>query len=63
MKDFDLPANFLSYLDKGKLSITCDDEPTINFRVEGSTKIIDIIEKGYKLGDKVIRYPKVVIGK
>ncbi|MFL2619672.1 MAG: nucleotide exchange factor GrpE [Flavobacteriaceae bacterium] len=26
-------------------------------------KIIDIIEKGYKLGDKVIRYPKVVIGK
>ena len=26
-------------------------------------KIIDIIEKGYKLGDKVIRYPKVIIGK
>ncbi len=26
-------------------------------------KIIDIIEKGYRLGDKVIRYPKVVIGK
>lgn len=26
-------------------------------------KIIDVIEKGYKLGDKVIRYPKVVIGK
>ena len=26
-------------------------------------KIIDIIEKGYKLGEKVIRYPKVVIGK
>ncbi|MFC2109268.1 nucleotide exchange factor GrpE [Bacteroidota bacterium] len=25
-------------------------------------KIIDVIEKGYKLGDKVIRYPKVVIG-
>jgi len=25
-------------------------------------KIIDIIEKGYKLGDKVIRFPKVVIG-
>lgn len=25
-------------------------------------KIIDCIEKGYKLGDKVIRYPKVVIG-
>lgn len=25
-------------------------------------KIIDIVEQGYKLGDKVIRYPKVVIG-
>ena len=26
-------------------------------------KIIDIIEKGYTLGEKIIRYPKVVIGK
>ena len=26
-------------------------------------KIIDVIEKGYRLGEKVIRYPKVVIGK
>ncbi|MGB0776561.1 MAG: nucleotide exchange factor GrpE [Flavobacteriaceae bacterium] len=25
-------------------------------------KIIDVIEKGYQLGDKIIRYPKVVIG-
>jgi molecular chaperone GrpE len=25
-------------------------------------KIIDCVEKGYKLGDKVVRYPKVVIG-
>lgn len=25
-------------------------------------KIVDILEKGYKLGDKVIRFPKVVIG-
>ena len=25
-------------------------------------KIIDVLEKGYTLGDKVIRYPKVVIG-
>ena len=25
-------------------------------------KIIDIIEKGYKLGEKIIRYPKVVVG-
>ncbi|WP_299395604.1 nucleotide exchange factor GrpE [uncultured Gelidibacter sp.] len=25
-------------------------------------KIVDVIEKGYKLGDKVIRFPKVVTG-
>ncbi len=26
-------------------------------------KIVDVIEKGYTLGDKIIRYPKVVTGK
>lgn len=25
-------------------------------------KVIDVVEKGYKLGDTIIRYPKVVIG-
>jgi len=25
-------------------------------------KIVDVIEKGYKLGDKVIRFPKVITG-
>jgi molecular chaperone GrpE len=25
-------------------------------------KIVDILEKGYKLGDRIIRFPKVVIG-
>ncbi|WP_430613688.1 nucleotide exchange factor GrpE [Flavobacterium sp. JP2137] len=25
-------------------------------------KIVDVIEKGYQLGDKIIRFPKVVIG-
>ena len=25
-------------------------------------KIVDVIEKGYKLGEKIIRFPKVVIG-
>ena len=25
-------------------------------------KIIDVVEKGYKLGEKIIRYPKVVVG-
>ena len=26
-------------------------------------KIVDEIESGYKIGDKIIRYPKVIIGK
>ncbi len=34
--------------------------PAPNKKMKG--KIIDIIEKGYKLGEKIIRYPKVVIG-
>lgn len=34
--------------------------PAPNKALKG--KIIDVIEKGYKLGDKVIRFPKVVIG-
>ena len=25
-------------------------------------KIIDVVEKGYQLGDKIVRFPKVVIG-
>ena len=26
-------------------------------------KIVDVVEKGYKLGDRIIRFPKVVTGK
>lgn len=25
-------------------------------------KVVDVIERGYKLGDKIIRFPKVIIG-
>ena len=32
----------------------------IYFHLKG--KIVDVVEKGYKLGDKIIRFPKVVIG-
>ena len=34
--------------------------PAENDKMKG--KIIDITEKGYKLGEKIIRYPKVVVG-
>lgn len=44
MKDFDMPANFLSFLQSGSLKVTCDGSPSVNFRVEGSSRIIDIID-------------------
>jgi molecular chaperone GrpE len=34
--------------------------PAPNKNMKG--KIVDVIEKGYKLGDRIIRFPKVVIG-
>lgn len=34
--------------------------PAPNKKMKG--KIIDVVEKGYKLGDKIIRHPKVVVG-
>jgi molecular chaperone GrpE len=39
-------------------AITQIPAPTDNLK----GKIVDILEKGYKLGDKIIRFPKVVIG-
>lgn len=35
--------------------------PSPNKKLKG--KIVDVIECGYMLGEKIIRYPKVVIGK
>ena len=29
---------------------------------EGKGKIVDVVEKGYMLSDKVVRFAKVVIG-
>jgi len=34
--------------------------PAPNKKLKG--KIIDVVEKGYNLGDKIIRHPKVVVG-
>lgn len=34
--------------------------PAPNDKLKG--KIVDVVESGYKLGDKIIRYPKVVTG-
>lgn len=34
--------------------------PAPNKKMKG--KIIDVVEKGFKLGDRIIRHPKVVVG-
>ena len=34
--------------------------PAPNKKMKG--KVIDVVEKGYMLGDKVLRYAKVVVG-
>ncbi len=34
--------------------------PALNKKMKG--KVVDTVEKGYALSDKVIRYPKVVVG-
>lgn len=34
--------------------------PATDKKMKG--KIIDVVEKGFKLGDKIIRHPKVVVG-
>ena len=39
-------------------AITQIPAPSPNFK----GKIVDVLEKGYKLGDKIILFPKVVIG-
>ena len=44
MKNFDLPANFLSFLQSGNIKIRCGDSPSINFITEDNSKIIDIID-------------------
>jgi len=35
--------------------------PASSAKLKG--KIVDVVERGYKLGDKIIRFPKVVTGK
>ena len=35
--------------------------PTESKKMKG--KVVDVVEYGYKLGEKILRYPKVVVGK
>ena len=40
-------------------------EAVTNFPVpseEQKGKVIDVVQRGYKLGDKILRYPKVIVG-
>jgi hypothetical protein len=43
-----------------QISLATTQIPAPSPKMKG--KIVDVLEKGYKLGDKIIRFPKVVIG-
>ena len=44
MKDFQLPAYFLSYLEHGSVKVTCHGDPSIDFIVKDDLRIIDVID-------------------
>ena len=57
LEEFDLKAGDDFNADFAE-AITQIPAPSDNLK----GKIVDVVEKGYKLGDKIIRFPKVVIG-
>lgn len=48
-KKFNLPANFLSYLESGSLKIKYNEKPLANLLITKDKKIIDIIEIPVKI--------------
>ena len=63
MKSFDLPVNFLSYLESGSIKITCDNSPMINFRVEGNSKIIDVEDIPISVSKKLGLFNQLSVAK
>lgn len=63
MKNFDLPVDFLSYLESGSIKVTCDDSPIINFRVEGNSKIIDVEDIPISISKKPGLFKQLSIAK
>jgi hypothetical protein len=47
-----LQANFLTFFEGGRLRITCDNEPSVNFTATKDTKIIDIIDMPIRISGK-----------
>ncbi len=52
MEKNSIPANFLTFLEKGSLNISYGDSPAINFKSTGDSRIIDIIDLPIKLSNK-----------
>ncbi len=52
MKKINLPANFLSYLESGKLKVSYGNLPAINFSSLKDERVIDIIDIPVKISDK-----------
>lgn len=40
-----------------------DVHEVISLLETGEDKIIDVVSKGYRMGDKIIRYPKIILSK
>ena len=56
---------FLAFLEQNNVNFSTDEHEAITTFAAGEDKkgkIIDCTQKGYKLGDKVIRFAKVVVG-
>lgn len=52
MTKSNLPANFLIYLNSGKLDVKCDDEPTMHFSSNGNTRTLEIFDIPLKMTKK-----------
>ena len=52
MNSSDLPTAFLSSFSRGKLKITCNDIPSINFTSTKDTMMIDVLDIPIKISGK-----------
>ncbi|MDF2426250.1 MAG: hypothetical protein OPY08_07500 [Nitrosopumilus sp.] len=63
MNSFDLPVNFLSYLQSGSLKVTCNDSPMINFTIDGNSRIINVEDIPISLSKKPGLFKQLSVAK
>ena len=47
--NLELPANFLIFLTNGSVKMTCDGDPSVNFKSQKNVRIIDVIDVPVKI--------------